>query len=92
MDENRYNTKVRLAMSERLKKCSKDIQEGERRIIDINNEILNKRNELSYVEFEELINEHKSLEKTVERLKIELDVWYDAREICLDIADEMCME
>ena len=92
MDENRYNTKVRLAMSERLKKCSKDKYESERRIIDINDTFLTKSHELSYTEACELIEERKRLEKDVERLTIERNLWDAAREICLDIADEMCKE
>jgi hypothetical protein len=90
MDENRYNTKVRLAMSERLKKCSKDKYESERRIIDINDTFLTKSHELSYTEACELIEERKRLEKDIERLTIERELWDAAREICLDIADEMC--
>lgn len=92
VDGNRYNTKVRRAMSDRLKKCSKDKYEAERRIIDINNEFLTKQHEFTYVQACELIEERKRLEKDIERLTIERNLWDAAREICMDIADEMCKE
>ena len=89
MDEHRYNTKVRIAMSERLRKCSKNTYETERRIIDINDTLLTKQHELSYIEACALIEERKRLEKDVARFTIERNLWDAAREICLDIADEM---
>lgn len=92
MDENRYNTRVRHAMSERLKKCSKDKYEKEQRVIEICDIIAYKRNELSYVEYTKLVDERNTLSREIDRLRIEYDVWDSARELCMDIADTMCRE
>ena len=92
MDENRYNNMVRQAISDEFKRCSKDKHDGECRIFEITNKLLKKGHELSYTEAEMLIGELDWLERKVERLRIELDVWDRARELCLNMADEMCKE
>lgn len=45
--------------------------------------------QMSYAEYVELEKKEKELEAAMNKLKIERDVWDQAREICMNIADEM---
>ena len=88
MDMNKYNTKVRQAISEEYVKCSKRKQEliNEINIITVR---LSEADTLLYKEYKRLETERESLWKEVEVETIKLDVWDMAREICLDVADEL---
>lgn len=88
MDINKYNTRVRQAISEELVKCSKRKQEYMTRHIVIGARLASERDILPYSEYKRLEDEREFLIKMQEVEDIKLDVWDMAREICLNIADE----
>ena len=49
----------------------------------------NTKVQVSYAEYEELKKKKKELEAAINKLRIEQNVWDQAREICMNIADEM---
>lgn len=90
MDENKYNTKVRRAMSEELVKTSKLLSEVRRELEKTNNQLNNESVKLtmSYSEYIKLKEKAEKLLDRAYRLSIENEIWDKAREICMDIADE----
>lgn len=84
----KYNTRVRQAISDEYVKCSKERQtkfvEHELAKSDLNL----KKHELSYADYIKLQEHCNILGKEIERLSTQLDIWDKAREICLNIADE----
>lgn len=49
----------------------------------------NTKVQVSYAEYEELKKKEKELETAINKLRIEQNIWDQAREICMNIADEM---
>lgn len=92
MDENRYNTRVRHAISDKLIECRNIRGNFVRRREWIINYLEENKDTITYKEYTKLERELKDIEKENERLKICEDIWDQAREVCLDIADEMCKE
>ena len=92
MDINRYNTRVRQAVSGKYIECSKRLQEVGKQMHDTEvrlNRYLNSDEQLTYREYIDLKSSIGRLRNEKIELSIALDVWNEAREICLDIADEM---
>lgn len=89
MDTNKYNTRVRQAISEEYVKCSKRKQELTNDVNIITVRLSNEADTLSYREYRRLETENERLLKMIETEKIKLDIWDMAREICLNIADEL---
>lgn len=92
MDENRYNTRVRHAMSDNLVECRKMKSNFESRLIWIDKHLKEEFDTMTHREYTSLCNEYKELEEKIERLKVVTYVWDQARELCMNIADEMCGE
>lgn len=92
MDENRYNMRVRHAMSDNLVECRKMKYNFESRLMWIDKYLKEKFDTITHREYTSLYNEYKELEKKIERLKVVIDVWDQARELCMNIADDMCKE
>lgn len=90
MDENKYNTKVRRAMSKELVKTSKLRAKVIKELEKTNNQLNDKNVKLTmpYSEYVQLKEKAKELQDRVYRLSIETELWDKAREICMDIADE----
>lgn len=88
MDINKYNTRVRQAISDELVKCSKRKQEYMTRHTCVVSRLASEKDTLPYSEYKKLEDEREFLVKMKQVEDIKLDVWYMAREICLDIADE----
>lgn len=89
MDINKYNTKVRRAISDEYIKCSKRRGEFLREVSIIQVKLSSEAEILSYREYKQLEKKAESLLKEIEKEKIRLEIWDAAREICLDIADEV---
>ena len=92
MDLNRYNTRIRHAISDEYVKCNKkrdDISKLmsflEQNLVDFMNGIT----VLTYKEYMDIKNEIETLRREHDKLTVASDIWRNAREICLDIADEM---
>lgn len=90
MDENRYNTKVRQAMSDHYKRASERKSNYVKRLEEINS-LLNSNSvyDLTYGRYEGLKGEKEWLERTIMLLDRELSIWDAARDICIEFADEM---
>lgn len=84
----KYNTQVRQAISneymEYLKTKSMEEKERERVI-----ERLKFDKNLLHTDYLYLQEKEERLTKEIEELNIQIDIWDKAREICLNIADEM---
>lgn len=92
MDINRYNTRVRQAMSDKYVECSKKIQENEKKILELRDKLhkyMHGNEALPYKEYTDISVSLVALERENEELAIRHSVWDEAREICLNIADEM---
>ena len=88
MDINKYNTRVRQAISEEFVKCSKRRQEYMRQHTCVVERLASEKDTLSYSEYKRLEDEREFFVKMQQVEEIKLDTWDMAREICLNIADE----
>lgn len=88
MNINKYNTRVRQAISDEYVKCSKRKQEIFQRINDIESELKDKGESLTRKEYKDLVKERYSLLELYKLEDVKLDVWDKAREICLNNADD----
>lgn len=88
MDINKYNTRVRQAISDELVKCSRRKQEYMMKHTCVVARLASEKDTLPYSEYKRLEDEREFLVKMQEVEEIKLDVWDMAREICLNIADE----
>lgn len=87
--ENRYNTKVRMAMSDKLVKLGKQISETKREIIQLTEKLNQGRATIPYDEYITLERDRDFLSDTLYRYEIERSVWDEAREICLTVAEDV---
>lgn len=87
----KYNTRVRQAISERYVATTKEKCRLSREYEDVFIRLQNgeEKNRLTYNKYIELEHKAKELEKKISKIKIEINIWDQAREICLDIADEV---
>lgn len=85
----KYNTRVRQAMSDEYVKCSKTKCQLSREYEKVLEMLKTEKDTLSYRKYKELECKAEDLKAQYETEKIRLDVWDVAREICLNIADEM---
>ena len=88
MNINKYNTRVRQAISDELVKCSRRKQEYKNKHACIMVRLASEKDTLPYSEYMQLAKERDFLVKMQEVEDIKLDIWDMAREICLNIADE----
>lgn len=88
MEINKYNTRVRQAISDEIVKCSRQKQEYRNQHAIVVARLASEQNTLPYSEYKKLEQEREFLVRMQEVEKIKLDVWDTAREICLNIADE----
>ena len=85
----KYNTRVRQVMSDEYVKCSKRKCQLSREYEEATKRLKTEKDTLSYRKYKELECEVDDLKRQYETEKIRLNVWDQAREICLNIADEM---
>lgn len=85
----KYNNKVRRAISNKYVKCSVQKANAEKEFEKIAIQLANDGGNLLHNQYLELSRNAEYLRKRIEELSIELDTWDKAREICLNIADEI---
>ena len=85
----KYNTRVRQEMSDEYVKCSKTKCQLSREYEEVLERLKTEKDTLSYREYKELECKADDFKMQYEAEKIKLDVWDMAREICLNIADEV---
>lgn len=93
MDINRYNTRIRQAVSDKYVECSKRKQEIVHKDLELRRKLTNFMNgeeQLTYQEYVDVKSAIDAIWREDRELDIKLAVWDEARELCLNIADEMC--
>ena len=85
----KYNTKVRQAISDEWVRCSKEKAEAEKEFERLAIQLANDDGVLTHKQYLKLSGDAEHLRRKIEDLGIELDIWDKAREICLNMADEM---
>lgn len=90
MSLDKYNTAVRLAMSDKYVEYGKERCKIGAKINELDS-LLNsdEGKKLPYETYVKLQNDLAYYEQAHERLSIQQDIWGQARDICMDIADEM---
>lgn len=86
---NLYNSRVRQAISDEFVRCSKERKSLQDKIVDISQRLVNEKSALPYSDYVDLKNYITELELEHSNLNVELNTWDKAREICLNVADEM---
>lgn len=89
IDINKYNTRVRKAMSNEYVKCSERLEEARKELDSICMKLSDEYKTISHIEYEALTTRQKSLMSKIDGLILERNTWEKAREICLNIIDEM---
>ena len=84
---NWYNTQVRLRISDMYCSVGEQIQELHKSLIYIQRRLSDPL--LPHVHYERLLEDQKRIEDNLVKLEIEREIWSQAREICLEGADEM---
>lgn len=93
MNECFYNTRVRKAMSQKYRDIVNEIALIDRKLCDTYTLFKNSDpSMITFAKYKELERNIKELESHLERLKIKREVWDEAREICMNIEDEMRKE
>ena len=87
-----YNTRVRQAISDKYVECTKRKQEISKQLIDLRtklSEFMNGDGSMTYKEYIDLKSSLDILSLEYDELDIHIAVWDEAREVCLNVADEM---
>lgn len=90
MDIHKYNTQVRQAMSDKYVECSKRRNAISKEILSIKQKLVQEMYTITHIEYTKLKSEIEKLNNEYTRLTVELKIWDQARELCLDTADEIC--
>lgn len=85
----KYNTRVRQAMSEEYVKSSKKKAQLQKEYADVLDLLENSKDRLTYREYIALQKQSEDLKRQYEDEQIRFDIWDQAREICLNVADEV---
>lgn len=88
MDTNKYNTRVRQAISDNYVEYSKTRAMTIRERENVIEKLRAETKTLSYNDYISLQEKADRLSKEIEELNIQIDIWDKAREICLNIAEE----
>lgn len=86
---NRYSTMVRMAISDKYVECTKLKNELTEQILNIHERLVNEKCILPYQDYMELQEEYERLEMAYHDQRVMLYVWDQAREICMECADEV---
>lgn len=76
-------------MSDKYVECAKKKLAISREMIEIDRKLKDGEESLSYREYMELSDRYTSLLEEYKRVLFEIDIWDQAIEICLELADEM---
>jgi len=85
----KYNTRVRQAISDNYMEYSKTKAMTEKERENVIERLRLESKTLPYKDYISLQEKADRLAKEIEELNIQIDIWDKAREICLNIADEM---
>ena len=90
MSLEKYNSRVMQAVRYEYVRTANEKSELQRKLTKITEKLGDTKfmEETQYLEYRGLEQEAECLRKKIEKLKIEHDVWREAREICFNTADE----
>ena len=88
----KYNTRVRQAISDKYVEYSKTLSMLNKEISLISIRLNEEADTLSFKEYVGLENKRRTLLSQAEELRIQVDILDKAREICLEIADDVFTE
>lgn len=88
MTENKYNIRIREAISDRYIECSKLRKQTFDKFIEVSRKLQEEKSTISYQDYTDLLKYADKLQYEVQNLTVELETWDKAREVCLDVIDE----
>ena len=88
MTENKYNIRIREAISDKYVDCSKRKQDKQKELTEILWKLSENKKTISYQDYIDLQKYAAVLQTEVENLGVELNTWDKAREVCMDVIDE----
>lgn len=91
IEEQRYNERVRQAISDKYVEFSKRYSDTHKECSEAESRLKaeNAKKNLSYEEYVDLEKYLNNLREEMKMLRIQIDIWDAAREVCLNISDEM---
>lgn len=89
MSGNKYNTAIRRAISDRYIECSKQRKQKQDELVEISRQLAEGKNTIPYQDYLDLKDRSAYLLTEVGDLSIELNTWDKAREVCLNVIDEV---
>lgn len=89
MSENKYNVRIREAISDRYVECSKRKRDKQEQLTETLRTLAENKYTIPYQEYVDLQKYAGILQMEMENLCLELDTWDKAREICLNVIDEV---
>lgn len=92
VEGQRYNERVRQAISDQYVEYSKMYANTHKECLEVESKLncQNSKKNLSYEEYVDLEKYLNNLREEMRVLKIQIDIWDAAREVCLNISDEIC--
>lgn len=85
----KYNTRVRQIISDNYMEYSNKKAMAEKELENVNERLRHESKILPYRDYISLQKKSAMLANEIVELSIQIDIWDKAREICLNIADEM---
>lgn len=91
ISEQRYNQRVRQAISDKYVEYSKMYADTHQEMLEVEAELRakNAKKNLSYEQYVDLEKYLNNLKEEIKVLRIQIDIWDAAREVCLNVSDEM---
>lgn len=91
VEQQRYNERVRQAISDKYVECSKMYTDTHKKCSEVESRLKaeNAKKNLSYEEYVDLEKYLNNLKEEMKVLRIQIDIWDAAREVCLNVSDEM---
>ena len=92
MDINRYNAEIRKAISAKYVECNNRQREIDREVSELQvrlTKFMDGYENIPYQEYIDIRSSIDQLHKEKHALSIQASVWNEARELCLDIADQV---
>lgn len=90
-NERKYNERVRQVISDKYVEYSNMYSAAQKKCAEIESRLRDRttKKTLSYEEYIDLERCLNRLLEEIKTLEIQIDIWDAAREICLDVSDEM---
>ena len=87
-DRDKYNIRIREAISDKYVDCSKRKQDKQKELTEILRKLSENKKTMPYQDYIDLQKYASVLQTEVENLCVELNTWDKVREVCMDVIDE----